>query len=119
MRDVESPICVLLSDDAEVIRRTVKNFLATEPAIKVLGEASNFREALSQSRALKPDVILLDLHMPDQLGFKPELIKSQFALQGSRALAMSLPIPNDDECKSLAESFGAAALLDKANLAIN
>jgi CheY-like chemotaxis protein len=73
-------------------------------------------QALSQARALKPDVILLDLHMPDQLGFQPELIKSQLALQGSRVLAMSLPIPYDDECKSLAESFGATALLDEANL---
>jgi DNA-binding NarL/FixJ family response regulator len=82
MSDVvkESPIGVLLVDDAEVIRRTVKNFLATESAIKVLGEASNFREALSQAKALKPDVILLDLHMPDQVEFKPELIKSQLAL---------------------------------------
>lgn len=95
MSDVvnESPIGVLLVDDAEVIRRTVKNFLATEPGIKVLGEASNFREALSQTKALKPDVILLDLHMADQPKFKPELIKSQLAFQGSRVLAMSLPIP--------------------------
>jgi hypothetical protein len=61
-------------------------------------------------------VILLDLHMPDELGFKPELVKSQLSLQGSRVLAMSLPIPNDDACKLLAGSFGAAALLDKANL---
>jgi chemotaxis response regulator CheB len=71
----ESQISVLVVDDAEVIRRTVTNFLKTEPGIKVLGEASNFQEALSLATALKPDVILLDLHMPDELGFKPELVQ--------------------------------------------
>jgi DNA-binding NarL/FixJ family response regulator len=118
MSDVpnESQGSVLVVDDAEVIRRTVTNFLKAEPGIKVLGEASNFQEALSLATALKPDVVLLDIHMPDESEFKPEFVKSQFVHSGARVLAMSLPNPNDDASTVLAESFGAAALLDKTKL---
>ena len=67
---------VLVVDDADVIRRTLRDFLEGEPAIKLLGEASNFAEALSMTAALKPDVILLDLHMPDDRSFNPEFVKA-------------------------------------------
>jgi len=67
---------VLVVDDADVIRKTLRNFLREEPAIKLLGEASNFSEAISMTAALKPDVILLDLHMPDDRSFNPEFVKA-------------------------------------------
>jgi PleD family two-component response regulator len=51
-------VSVLVVDDADVIRRTLRNFLKGEPAIKLLGEASNFAEAISMTAALQPDVIL-------------------------------------------------------------
>jgi DNA-binding NarL/FixJ family response regulator len=109
-------VTVLLADDAAVIRRTVKRFLESEPAIKVLGEAVNFRETMSMAGALKPDVILLDLHMPDDHVYKPELVKSQLSRCGCRVLAMSLSgdYEKDEESRGLAKSFGAVALLDKS-----
>jgi len=42
-------VSVLVVDDADVIRRTLRNFLKEEPAIKLLGEASNFAEAISMT----------------------------------------------------------------------
>ena len=51
-------VSVLVVDDADVIRKTLRNFLKGEPAIKLLGEASNFAEAISLTAALKPDVVL-------------------------------------------------------------
>ena len=109
-------VSVLVVDDADVIRRTLRNFLKEEPAIKLLGEASNFAEAISMTAALKPDVILLDLHMPDDRSFNPEFVKAN--LSGARVLAMSLSsdYESEDETRLLAESFGAVTTLDKAKL---
>jgi chemotaxis response regulator CheB len=87
-----------------------------EPAIKLLGEASNFSEAISMTAALRPDVIVLDLHMPDDRSFNPAFVKAN--LSGARVLAMSLSsdCESEDETRLLAESFGAVTMLDKAKL---
>ena len=55
--------------------------------------------------ALKPDVILLDLHMPDDRSFSPEFVKANFS--GARVLAMSLSsdYESEEDIKLLAESF--------------
>ena len=103
-------VSVLVVDDADVIRKTLRNFLKEEPAIKLLGEASNFAEAISMTAALKPDVILLDLHMPDDRSFNSEFVKAN--LSGTRVLAMTL----SSDTRLLAESFGAVTTLDKAKL---
>jgi chemotaxis response regulator CheB len=116
----ERQVGVLIVDDAEVIRRTVTNFLAAEPAIKVLGEATNFKEAVSLASALKPDVILLDIHMSDYYALTPELIKNQLTLCGAKILAMSLfsdEHENNLDTEMLANSLGAIKLLDKSEFA--
>jgi chemotaxis response regulator CheB len=81
-----------------------------------LGEASNFAEAIAMKAALKPDVILLDLHLRDEHSLNPEFVKAN--LFGTRVLAMSLlcDYESEDETRFLAESFGAVRILDKAKL---
>jgi chemotaxis response regulator CheB len=109
-------VSVLVLDDADVIRKTLRNLLKEEPAIKLLGEASNFAEAISMTAVLKPDVVLLDLHMPDDRSFNPEFVKAN--LSGTRVLAMSLSsdYASEEDTRLLAESFGAVTMLDKAKL---
>jgi chemotaxis response regulator CheB len=109
-------VTLLVADDADVIRRTLRNFLKVQPAIKVLGEASNFAETISMTAALKPDVILLDVHMPDDRSFNPEFVKA--SLCRARVLAMSLPsdYKSDEETRLLADNFGAVRMLDKTKL---
>jgi DNA-binding NarL/FixJ family response regulator len=58
-------IKVLLVDDQTLIRQGIKMLLGTEVDIQVIGEAANGREALAQIEALKPDVILMDVRMPE------------------------------------------------------
>ena len=58
------PITILLADDHAMVRRGLHVFLTTQQDMKVVGEASNGQEALAQAEALKPDVVLMDLHMP-------------------------------------------------------
>jgi CheY-like chemotaxis protein len=107
-------VTVLLADDHDIMRRTVRRLLEEEPALEVLGEAATFTQAFEMGIRLKPDVILVDLHMPDDAGLDPAVIKSQLALTGSRIIAMSLSGEEDEEALSLANSYGAAKLLDKA-----
>jgi two-component system, chemotaxis family, protein-glutamate methylesterase/glutaminase len=110
-----SYVKVLLADDALVIRNAVSRLLEAEPAIKVVGVAENFSQTVQMAASLRPDVVLLDLHMPDDHAFQPAFVKSELELSGARVLGMSLSSPEDEEVtKLLAESFGAVALLDKA-----
>jgi DNA-binding NarL/FixJ family response regulator len=58
-------IAVLLVDDHPVVRAGVRGMLDGEPDIRVVGEAGRAVEALASVRALRPDVVLMDLRMPD------------------------------------------------------
>jgi len=108
------PIKLVLADDSDVMRPAIARVLKEEPLIELVGEATSFAETLQLIAALKPDVLLLDLHMRDELEYPPELVKSQILPHTKCILAISLY--NDDEATALAESFGAKVLLDKTKL---
>ncbi len=55
---------VLIVDDHAVVRKGVQMFLSTESTIQVVGEAQNGQEAVRKAKSLQPDVILMDLVMP-------------------------------------------------------
>ena len=59
------PVRVLVVDDHAIVRKGICALLATEQGIEVVGEASNGREAVAQTKALQPDVILMDIVMPE------------------------------------------------------
>jgi DNA-binding NarL/FixJ family response regulator len=57
-------IRVLLVDDHAVVREGLRNFLALQDGLEIVGEASDGNEAIEQAERLEPDVILMDLVMP-------------------------------------------------------
>lgn len=61
-------IRVLIVDDHAVVRRGLQTFFATEPGIEVVGEAGNGLEAVAKTEQLQPDVVLMDLVMPEMDG---------------------------------------------------
>jgi DNA-binding NarL/FixJ family response regulator len=61
-------ITVVLVDDHEVVRRGVGELLSVEPDIEVIGEAATVSEALARIPALRPDVAVLDVRLPDGNG---------------------------------------------------
>jgi DNA-binding NarL/FixJ family response regulator len=58
-------IRVLIADDHPVVRQGLRTFLGVQEDIDVVGEAADGTEVVAQAEALRPDVILLDLKMPD------------------------------------------------------
>ncbi len=66
--DGQAPVRVLIVDDHTLFRSGIKALLTREPGFEVVGEAPDGLEGIKRAKALKPDVILLDLHMPGLSG---------------------------------------------------
>ncbi|HLW99323.1 MAG TPA: response regulator transcription factor [Candidatus Acidoferrales bacterium] len=59
---------ILIADDHDLIRRGIRTLLHTQPGWEVCGEAQTGREAVAQAEALKPDIVIMDISMPDLNG---------------------------------------------------
>lgn len=71
-------ITILIADDHHVVRRGLAFFLKTQKDIEIIGEAGNGREAVELARALKPNLILMDLVMPEMDGIQAtKMIKAE------------------------------------------
>ena len=72
-------INVIIADDQESTRRALKALLAFEPRIVIVGEAANGNEAIRLVGEIKPDLVLIDVHMPVLDGLKAtQKIKSSW-----------------------------------------
>jgi two-component system LytT family response regulator len=65
-----SSVRAVVVDDEPTAREVVMTLLAEHPTVKVVGEATNGKEAVQLVRQLKPDLLFLDIQMPDQDGFR-------------------------------------------------
>jgi two-component system response regulator NreC len=98
------PVRVLIVDDHAVVRSGIRLLLEKEPDIEPVGEAGTGREAVFQARALKPDVILMDVVMPDQTGLEvlPTLLHEQPEV---KVMLLSM----QDDPRYVREAFEAGA----------
>jgi len=101
---------VFLLDDHEVVRRGVADVLSTDPSLDVIGEASTAAEALARVPALRPDVAVLDVRLPDGDGVSVcrELLSKLPALR-----VLMLTSFSDDEALLEAIMAGASGYLLK------
>ncbi len=65
---VRDSIRILIVDDHEVVRIGIRTLLANSSGIKIIGEGATAAEALEQTTKLRPDVVLLDVRLPDGTG---------------------------------------------------
>jgi NarL family two-component system response regulator LiaR len=63
-------IRIFIADDHIVVREGLRALLGTEPGIEIIGEAADGKDAVTAIRALRPDVVLLDLVMPNMNGLE-------------------------------------------------
>ena len=108
------PITVLLSDDKEVIRNSIRPLLNSDPEIQLVGEAVTFEQTIQSAIDLKPQIIVMDVHRPEVAHVRPREIKSLLKSLGSQLIAISFR--KDESTEVRARSLGAAILLDKAVL---
>ena len=64
------PIQIMIVDDSLVVRKVLINVLSTDPDLAIAGWASNGRLALAKLQTLRPDIILLDIEMPEMNGLE-------------------------------------------------
>ena len=75
----EAPIRVLCADDHPLVRKGIASILANETDVVLAGEAGTGQEAVEQYRKLKPDVVLMDLRMPQMTGMEAtRVIRSEY-----------------------------------------
>ena len=63
-------IRVLLADDQAMVRAGFRMILESDPEIEVVGEAANGEQAMASTRRLRPDIVLMDIQMPDGDGLE-------------------------------------------------
>ena len=63
-------IRILLADDHNIMRRGLRLLLERQPGFEVVGEAADGRQAVERAEATKPDVVVLDIAMPNMSGIE-------------------------------------------------
>ncbi|MEV6350337.1 response regulator transcription factor [Actinoplanes sp. NPDC051851] len=105
-------IRVLLADDQALLRATFRLLLDAEPDIEVVGEAATGAEAVTLARALRADLVLMDIRMPDVDGIEAtRRISGDDALAGVRVLILTTF--ETDEFVVSALRAGASGFLGK------
>ncbi len=98
-------IRVLVADDHSVVRQGLRMFLLAQPDMELVGEAQNGREAVAQVRALAPDVVLMDLIMPEMTG-----IEATRAIRAANLPTYVLVLTTFLEDERIAEAIQAGAV---------
>lgn len=105
-------IRVLVVDDQMLIRRAVADILGPSEGIDVVGEAANGLEALAQTAVLSPDVVVMDIRMPELDGIRATAaIRADPALAGVRILILTTF--EEDEYVVAALRAGASGFIGK------
>ena len=103
-------IAVLLVDDHEVVRLGLRTLLSREQTLEVVGDASTAAEAVAQARRLRPDVVVMDVRLPDRSGVEA---CREIRAEVPGAQVLMLTSYADDEAVLASIMAGAAGYLLK------
>lgn len=107
----DGPIRVMLVDDHEVVRRGIVTAIDASEALSVIGEASSVAEATRRLPAIRPDVLVVDLQLPDGTGI--DVMKRARELDADQ-LMLVLTSFDDDAALRESRAAGAAGLILKS-----
>jgi len=101
---------VLVVDDHEVVRRGVVEVVDADPALTVVAEAGTVRDAINRAAAVRPDVAIVDLKLPDGTGI--DVVRA-LAIESPESRSIVLTSFDDDEAVAAALAAGASAFVLK------
>lgn len=109
-REPEQSVRLIVVDDHDLFRSGLSTLLSAEPGVEVLGQASGGQTGVRLARELRPDVVLMDMRMPDLSG--PDATRQIVADNpGIRVLALTVAAEDADVATALAA--GACGFLAK------
>ena len=109
--DLNFPIRVLLADDHHLMREALSNLLQSCKNLSIVGHAVNGREAVQLADRLKPDVILMDVTMPELDGFEAT---AEITRNNPTIRIIGLSMHNDTDTRNKMLEAGASAYLTKS-----
>lgn len=108
---ISEPMKVLIVDDSFLMRRIIRNILEKDDTLVVVGEASDGVIALEKASELSPDVILLDIEMPNMDGIE-FLRRSRLSTSAKIIIISSVARIDSPEAREVLE-LGAADIIPK------
>src|SRR5262249_25767017 len=105
----EEKIKLLIADDHTILRQGLRRILESEPDMSVIGEAATGTDAVKRAKQLKPDVVIMDISMPEQDGIESmrQILKSV----GARVLILTVHL--EHQVITEAVTSGASGYLAK------
>jgi DNA-binding NarL/FixJ family response regulator len=113
---LSTKVRILLADDHAGFRRAIRLHLKKFRAIEVVGEACSGNEAILQACSLTPDLVLMDVNMPDRDGFDAAR-EIKRILPGT--VVIFLTMYADERYRQLAAASSADGFINKADLNMN
>ena len=107
---MERKIRIIIADDSEQTRENINAIFGYEESIEIIGEAQNGLEAVELARELRPDIILMDINMPEMDGIKAAKTITESGLDGS---IIMMSIQEEREYIKKAMSAGARDFIIK------
>src|SRR5215469_18770361 len=114
MSEIDAPnrIRIVIADDHEILRESLTLLLATQKDLQIEGSAANGQQALEMVQQFRPDVLLLDLFMPDFDGF--EVLRT-LDRSGNRVATVVLTASESDTDYAQVVRLGARGLVMKGD----
>jgi len=106
-------IRVLIVDNSPTYRLLLKNIISSDPDLQIAGEAINGNEAISKCRSIKPDIIIMDIEIPDMDGY--EAIKDIMFIRPCPVIVLTSIHDSIEIITKKAKACGAVMVLAKPN----
>ena len=105
---------ILIVDDHEVVRQGIRTILRSRPQWEVCGEAVNGKDAIEKAKALDPDVIIMDITMPEMSGIEAT---REITKLGLRSAVLVFTMHESKNLSSTVQDAGARGFVLKSHAA--
>lgn len=105
------PINLLMVDDSPLVRASLRRLLQTIPGVACIAEAGSLHQAMESASATMPDLVILDVHLPDGLGMQ---IIGELKQLSPHLQVVVLTIYGGDCYRQICLALGAGWFFDKA-----